>query len=102
MKITTFDQSHQIRHVALLKKLQELKQTTSKNMTQSQTYINTVNATLTRDILQTRLFMTMRLTDKISTSNFSKLINDSQYVVDQLYGMVCTLFYLFFFNFFRK
>lgn len=86
------DETLRIRQTTLLNTVRTLDQTISKNMTRTETKIGQMNASLANDILQTRSDIVDVLANKISTRNFTKLINDSQNVVDQLYGMVSPIF----------
>ncbi|XP_066915615.1 uncharacterized protein [Clytia hemisphaerica] len=82
------DETLRIRQTTLFNTVRKLDQTISKNMTRTEAKIGQMNASLANDILQTRSDIVDVLANKISTRNFTKLINDSQNVVDQLYGMI--------------
>ena len=94
------DETLRTRQSTLFNTVRKLDEAVSKNITKTQAQIGQVNTSLANGILQTRSELVAVLANKISTRNFSKLINDSQYVVDQLYEMVS--YALLHFSFFFK
>jgi len=86
--MATINATQEIRNMVLAKAVRNLQNKTANSLTQIYTRVNQVNSSLKQDILQTGTTLNIKLLDKISTSNFTKLITDSQYVVDQLYSMV--------------
>lgn len=81
------------RHISIAQSLNKVQSELTQNLTQTGKNIANIQVNLTMDLHQMTRELREDMKKKISVSNFTKLIKDSQGVVDELYRMINTSSY---------